>query len=366
MDAFVGLISGTSADGVDAALVSFEPDLRVLAFTTHAYPTALAERLRALGQDGRIGGLDEFGALDADIAESFAESACWAVAEAARRGVTVQAIGSHGQTVRHRPHATRPFTLQMGDPNVIAERTGHTTVADFRRRDIAAGGQGAPLLPALHAGLFTDPAERRAVLNLGGIANLTLLLPGEAVIGFDTGPANGLLDAWCLRHTGKPYDAEGRWAASGAVQPALLRAWASDPWFALPAPKSTGRDQFHLEWADRECGGLENYAPEDVQASLLALSAQTICGALTQACRRVDRLLVCGGGVHNTQLMQALAKALPETRVESTSAHGLNPDAVEAAGFAWLARETLAGRPGNLPSVTGARGPRVLGCIYPA
>lgn len=366
MDTYIGLISGTSADGVDAALVAFEPELRVLAFATHGYPEDLAQRLRKLGQDGEICGLDELGALDAEIGEQFADAAIWGMERAIELGVTVCAVGSHGQTVRHRPHATRPFTLQLGDANLIAERCACTTVADFRRRDMAAGGQGAPLLPALHAALFMHAVESRAVLNLGGIANLTLLAPGREVVGLDTGPANGLLDAWCLRHTGNPFDAEGNWAAAGTPVPDLVAAWTSDPWFELPAPKSTGRDQFNLEWAEIRTGGLSGHKPEDVQASLMSLSIATIVKALAQLEAKLDRLLICGGGVHNTQFMRALAAGLPAVRVESTAGHGLDPDAVEAVGFAWLARETLAGRPGNLPSVTGARGPRVLGCIYPA
>jgi anhydro-N-acetylmuramic acid kinase len=273
------------------------------------------------------------------------------------------AIGSHGQTLRHRPVGPWPFSLQLGDPNAIAETTRIQVVADFRRRDVAAGGHGAPLMPAFHAAMLDDPQEIRAVLNLGGIANLTLLQPGVAVRGFDTGPANGLMDAWCRRHTGDAYDADGALARAGQVQPALLQRLLDDPWFALPPPKSSGRDQFHLGWLEpRLCGE----SPADVQATLLAMSARSIADALCAAQPRTRRVIACGGGVHNSTLLQALAQELPDCIVESSAAHGLDPDYVEAMGFAWLARETLAARAGNLPSVTGARGARILGAIYSA
>jgi anhydro-N-acetylmuramic acid kinase len=273
-------------------------------------------------------------------------------------------MGSHGQTLRHRPHGPHGFTLQLGDPNRIAETTGVTTIADFRRRDLAAGGHAAPLLPALHAALLSSADENRAVLNLGGIANLTLLPAGGGdVRGFDTGPANGLMDAWSLRHTGQHYDRGGAFAASGRVDTALLTRLLDDPWFALPPPKSTGRDHFHLDWVDARRVGDESAA--DVQATLLALSARSIADALRATQPDTARVIACGGGVHNPALLSALAEALPGAIVESTAAHGIDPDLVEALGFAWLARQTLLGRAGNLPSVTGAAGPRVLGAIHP-
>jgi len=287
----------------------------------------------------------------------------------------VVAIGSHGQTIRHRPAGAaydgqHPFTWQIGDGNVIAERTGITTVADFRRRDVAAGGHGAPLLPALHAALLRSPDESRAVLNLGGIANLTLLprasqdSPGD-VRGFDTGPANALLDAWCERHTGARFDADGAFAARGRVDDGLLAQLLADHWFAQPPPKSTGREQFHLDWLQARLGQASR-APEDVQATLLELTAATIADALRATQPGTTRVLACGGGVHNPRLLERIAARLPGVVVESTAVHGVDPDFVEAMGFAWLARQTLASRPGNLPSVTGARAPRVLGAIHPA
>ncbi|HMM25141.1 MAG TPA: anhydro-N-acetylmuramic acid kinase, partial [Pseudoxanthomonas mexicana] len=266
---------------------------------------------------------------------------------------------------RHRPQADPPFTWQLGDGNVIAERSGIDTVADFRRRDVAAGGQGAPLMPAFHAALLGSPQEDRAVLNLGGIANFTLLPVGGEVRGFDTGPANALMDAWCERHTGRAYDADGAFAASGQVDAALLARLLAEPWFALPPPKSTGREHFHLEWLQARMGETA-LSPADVQATLLDLTARTVADALQMTQPDTRRVLVCGGGVRNAALMARLAAYLPQAIVESTAMHGLEPDYVEAMGFAWLARETLAGRPGNLPAVTGASGRRILGTVFPA
>jgi anhydro-N-acetylmuramic acid kinase len=274
------------------------------------------------------------------------------------------AIGSHGQTLRHRAHGPLPFTLQLGDPSTIAERCGVRVVADFRRRDVAAGGHGAPLVPAFHAATLHADAEDRAALNLGGIANVTLLPARGVVRGFDTGPANGLMDAWCLRHTGAAYDAGGAFAMQGRVDDALLARMLDEPWFTQPPPKSTGRDQFHLGWVEARLAG--NEGPADVQATLLALSVRTIADALRASQPGTRRLIACGGGVHNAALMAALAAAMPGVTVESSAAHGLDPDFVEAMAFAWLARETLANRPGNLAAVTGAAGPRVLGAVYPA
>ncbi len=362
---YLGLISGTSADGIDAALVRFEPHCELVHARTTPWESALRTRLIGLGQGGEATSLDELGALEVRIARAFADAAAQLIADSGVAPAQVRAIGSHGQTVRHRPQADPAFTWQMGDGNVIAERTGIDTVADFRRRDVAAGGQGAPLMPAFHAALLRDAEEDRAVLNLGGIGNFTLLPRIGEVRGFDTGPANALLDAWCERHTGQAYDADGAFAASGAVDRALLARLLGDPWFALPPPKSTGREQFHLSWLQGQIGDVA-LAPADVQATLLELSAVTLADVLRATQPQTRRVLVCGGGVHNRALMARIVARLPGVLVESTAAHGLDPDYVEAMGFAWLARETLAGRPGNLPSVTGAKGLRVLGTVYPA
>lgn len=362
---YLGLISGTSADGIDVALVRFHPRCELVFGRTYAWDESLRERLIALGQGGEATSLDELGELDTTLARAFAHAAIRAIAEAGENLGQVRAIGSHGQTIRHRPASAAAFTWQMGDGNVIAERSGITTVADFRRRDVAAGGHGAPLMPAFHAAMLRSQVENRAVLNLGGIGNFTLLPRTGEVRGFDTGPANALMDAWCEKHTGQPYDACGAFAASGRPDPDLLARLLADPWFALPPPKSTGREQFHLTWLASHLGA-DPLAAADVQATLLELSVATVAGALRATQPDTARVLVCGGGVHNVVVMARLAALLPDVIVESTAAHGLDPDYVEAMGFAWLARETLAGRPGNLPSVTGATGPRVLGAIYPA
>ena len=370
---FLGLISGTSADGIDAALVRFDaradahPEL-VLG-RTYAWDPALRARLVSLGQGDDATSLDELGTLDVRVARAFADAAVRLLDAAGVAAREVRALGSHGQTVRHRPAGAAfdghdPFTWQLGDGNVIAERSGIATVADFRRRDVAAGGQGAPLLPALHHALLRTPDEERAVLNLGGIANLTLLPRHGDVRGFDSGPANALLDAWCERHTGAAYDAGGAFAARGRSDDALLARLLAEPWFAQPPPKSSGREHFHLGWLQPQLRGDER--AEDVQATLLELTAATVAAALHAHQPGTQRLLACGGGVHNPLLLQRIGARLPGVVVESTAAHGVDPDFVEAMGFAWLARETLAGRPGNLPAVTGARGPRVLGALYPA
>lgn len=370
---FLGLISGTSADGIDAALVRFDQHAsalrcELLLGRTYRWDEATRGALIALGQGGDAASLDEVGRLDALTGIHFAEAALRLLDEAGVPARDVRAIGSHGQTIRHRPHADPPFTWQIGDGNVIAERSGIDTVADFRRRDVAAGGHGAPLMPAFHAALLGSAEEERAVLNLGGIGNFTLLPrsgDGIAVRGFDTGPANALMDAWCERHTGAAFDAGGAFAAGGQADEGLLARLLEEPWFALPPPKSTGREQFHLAWLETRLGD-HPASPADVQATLLELTAATITDALRANQPGTRRVLVCGGGVHNARLMARLAAWMPEVSVESTAAHGLDPDFVEAMGFAWLARETLAGRPGNLPAVTGARGPRVLGTVFPA
>lgn len=368
-DLFLGLISGTSTDGIDAAVVRFGNDghsAELLFGCTYAWPSDLRARLVELGQRGVLLTLDDIGELDARIGRIFAETAGQAIADSGIAKSEIAAIGSHGQTLRHRPQGDHPFTMQLGDPNLIAEHCGIRVIADFRRRDMAAGGHGAPLLPALHAALLRTTDEQRAVVNLGGIANITLLPPpGGArseIRGFDTGPANALMDAWCLRHTGAGYDRDGAFALSGQVDTALLSQLLQEPWFSLPAPKSTGRDQFHLGWLENHLSGRES--PADVQATLLALTARTVADALLAAQPATTRLIACGGGVHNPALMRALAATLPRVAVESSSAHGLDPDLIEAMGFAWLARQTLLGLPGNLPAVTGASGPRVLGAVY--
>src|SRR5690606_39153352 len=315
-------ISGTSADGIDAALVRFDDDHAharptLLHGRTHAWQPALRERLVALGQQAQALTLDEVGELDVRIGHAFAAAALATLRDAGLAARDVGAIGSHGQTLRHHPYGDAPFTLQLGDAHVIAERCGIPVVADFRRRDVAAGGHGAPLVPAFHAATLHDPGEDRAVLNLGGIANLTLLPAQGTVRGFDTGPANGLMDAWCLRHHGQPFDAGGAFASRGRIDERLLARLLDEPWFAQPPPKSTGRDQFHLGWVEAALAGGES--PADVQATLLALTARSVADALRATQPDTRRVIACGGGVHNPVLMATLAAELPDAAVESSA-----------------------------------------------
>ena len=323
------------------ALVRFGARPELLHACTRPWETTLRARLVELGQAAATLTLDEAGELDTRVGRAFADAAV-EVLQATGVDRTKVAIGSHGQTLRHRPHGAHPFTLQLGDPSTIAERTGCIVVADFRRRDVAAGGHGAPLMPSFHAAMLRKAGEDRAVLNLGGIANFTLLSRSGDVRGFDTGPANGLMDAWCLRQRGEAFDRDGAFARSGRADTALLARLLEEPWLSLPPPKSTGRDQFHLPWLQAR---LRDESPADVQATLLAFTARTVADALRASQPETTRVIACGGGVHNAALMQALADELPGATVESSARHGLDPDFVEAMGFAWLARETLAGRP---------------------
>jgi anhydro-N-acetylmuramic acid kinase len=362
---FVGLISGTSADGIDAALCRFDPTLELLAAHTHPWPDALRQRILAVAQGEQMLDLDQYGRLDVNIGACFADAVRGLLDSSGVNPDAVQAIGSHGQTIRHRIEGEHPFSLQIGDPSVIAERTGIDTVADFRRADVAAGGQGAPLMPAFHAAVLRDPSRVRAVLNLGGIANLSILRPDGTVIGFDTGPANGLMDAWCQLQRGEPFDRYGAFASHGKIDERVLRKLLADPYFLRPAPKSTGREYFHLEWLRGrvQVGAMK---PEDVQATLLALSVRSIVQALRREAPDTYEVVVCGGGVHNPALMQGLTEALDPQPVVSSDLHGVPVDHVEAMGFAWLAMRRLAGLPGNLPAVTGAAGPRLLGSLHAA
>lgn len=363
---YIGLISGTSADGIDAALVGFDRDQpQLVAALTHPWPADLRARILATAQDEMRLDLDAYGRLDVAIGECFAAAALRLLHDSGTPSSRVRAIGSHGQTLRHRPHGEHPFTLQVGDPSVIAERSRIDVVADFRRADVAAGGQGAPLLPAVHAMLLGSPGQTRVVLNLGGIANITVLGSDGRVFGFDTGPANGLMDAWCLRHRGEAFDRDGAFAREGSIDNDLLAALLADPYFALPPPKSTGREHFHLAWLDRQARVTE-LPPADVQATLLELSARSVADAIDRHAPNTVDVLACGGGVHNGALMERLTALLATCVVRSTSEEGVDPDYLEATAFAWLARQRLLGLPGNLPAVTGARGPRVLGAVYPA
>lgn len=377
---YIGLMSGTSADGIDAVLVTIpsgqeaggegretkNEKLALIAAHTQPYPAELRQKIRALARPVP-GELDLAGELDNRLGELFAQAALALLAKTGVRPAQVRAIGSHGQTLRHRPGGSHPFTLQVGNPAIIAERTGITTVADFRRRDMAAGGQGAPLAPAFHRYQFHADGRHRAILNIGGLANVTYLPPDPPhTLGFDTGPGNALLDEWALRHLGQPYDEDGRWAAAGRPVAALLAALRQDPYFARTPPKSTGREHFHLGWLEAHLDALALApAPVDVQATLLRLTAGTIAEAIRTFLPRTDEVFVCGGGAHNRALMAALQEELAGVPVQTTEALGLHPDWVEAAAFAWLAHQAVEGRPGNVPRATGACREVVLGGIYP-
>lgn len=368
MQRFIGLMSGTSLDAIDVVAAEFSRmPPQVAAFAQLPLPDALRSRIRQFAESG-VGDLDEIARLDVELGERFAEAVQHILQAAKWNADSVFAIGSHGQTLRHGPGSSPRFTWQIGDAHVIAERTGIRTVADFRRRDVAAGGQGAPLAPAFHAALWQEKIKAGthfAILNVGGMANLTLL-PGRPelpVLGFDTGPGNVLLDAWIQQQRGEAYDRDGAWAASAAADPALLKTLLADPYFAQAPPKSTGREHFALAWLEGHLAG-RALSAEVVQATLLELTARSVADALPLPFRQ-GALRVCGGGAHNRALLARLQALLPHVEVASSAADGVDPDALEALAFAWLARETLAGRPGNLPAVTGARHAVVLGAIYP-
>jgi anhydro-N-acetylmuramic acid kinase len=363
-DLFLGMISGTSIDGVDAVLAEIgDDDFRIVGANTAPFPADLHARLRKLVETPQTS-LRDLGSLDVAVGRFFAECALKLIASSGVRPEDVAAIGSHGQTVYHEPLGAEPFSLQLGDPNVIAALTGSTTVADFRRLDVALGGQGAPLVPAFHAWAFGHAREPRVVVNIGGIANITVLAPGRDVTGFDTGPGNTLLDVWIRASERKPYDDAGRWAASGVVNRALLDACLAEPFFRARPPKSTGRELFNREWLDKRFARSgAQISAVDVQATLAELTATTIASAIRDELSDCREVIVCGGGVHNDDLMTRLRR-LTATRVTTTDAHGVPPDWVEGAAFAWLARARVRGLAGNVPTVTGARRPAVLGGVY--
>jgi anhydro-N-acetylmuramic acid kinase len=358
---YIGLMSGTSLDGVDAALVDLTRSPALLDTGFLPYPDELKAALLALhAADGDE--LNRAALLGAELAELYAEAVKHLLEKSKFPAASIRAIGCHGQTVRHQPAAG--YTLQLGNPALLAERAGIAVVADFRSRDIAAGGQGAPLVPAFHAACFRDSKLHRLAVNIGGIANLTDLPPEGPVGGFDTGPGNLLLDAWAREKIGCDFDRDGAFAATGRPVAALLEAMLADPYFRRAPPKSTGRDHFNVRWL--HAFGVAHYSSEDVQATLAELTARTIGDATARFCSGVEEAYVCGGGAHNTDLIRRLQRALPGCRIDSTDRLGVPSDWVEAMAFAWLAQRALKKEPGNLPAVTGARGARVLGAIYPA
>ncbi|OGT35491.1 MAG: anhydro-N-acetylmuramic acid kinase [Gammaproteobacteria bacterium RIFCSPHIGHO2_12_FULL_37_14] len=364
---YIGLISGTSADGIDAALVDFsQPRPCIVATHYVSYSLLIREKIFALYEKGE-NEIQRLGELDILLGQAFAEAVITLLKQQSLPPTSIKAIGSHGQTIRHYPHAPYRFTVQVGDPNTIACETGITTIADFRRKDMAYGGQGAPLVPAFHHYLFSSAMTDRVIINIGGIANITVLPKKnvESIIGFDTGPGNTLLDAWIHLHQSKKQDDGGKWGAQGKVQPDLLEHLLSDIYFQQAPPKSTGREYFNLVWLQKKLSALKTeISPVDVQATLVEFTALTIILSIRQQLPSAE-ILVCGGGTHNHYLMSRLQEiAKPQFIVSSTQEFGVDPDWVEAIAFAWLARQTLHHQPGNLPSVTGAQKAAILGGVY--
>jgi anhydro-N-acetylmuramic acid kinase len=365
-------MSGTSLDGADGVLASFPADgsdhpIRTVATAYLPFPAGLRADLMALQAAGENEIHRE--ALAANmLARHYAECIAQLLRQAGATPGSIRAIGAHGQTIRHRPELG--YTWQTGNPALLAELTGIDVIADFRSRDIAAGGQGAPLVPAFHQAVFGAPGETRVVVNIGGIGNISVLERGEKVIGFDTGPGNVLMDAWIGLHRGEAYDAGGAWAASGQVIPALLEVLLDEPFFKLAPPKSTGRDLFHMSWLSDKLATLPPAVPANVQATLAAFTAATLADAIADHAREAKAVYVCGGGAYNTHLIRQLQEALVNrshnASVHSTDALGVSPNHVEALAFAWLAHCHVSRQPGNLPAVTGARGLRILGALYPA
>ncbi len=355
-------MSGTSLDGVDAVLIEFAQTATPRLIGMHYLPYAVELKAHLLGL--HLPQPDELHlahVLAQELAVLYAQTVHGLLEKTGTPHARIRAIGCHGQTIRHRPEAG--YTIQLVSGARLAELTAITSIVDFRSRDIAAGGQGAPLVPAFHAAFLSAADEHRAIVNIGGIANLTNLPADGNITGFDCGPGNLLMDAWILQHLGKSVDESGVWAASGKVLPDVLNRLLTHEFFAAAPPKSAGREQFNPDWLQSHLNGSE--APEDIQATLLELTALGIVEAAQAHCRGFDALYVCGGGVHNAALMKRLAE-LAGKPVRSTAALGIDPDWMEAIAFAWLAKQCLERKPGNLPAVTGARGPRILGAIYPA
>ena len=359
---YVGLMSGTSLDGVDAVLVDLGAHpLQVLGAAHHPFDRSLRELLLALNVPGS-NEVDRVARLGNELARRYATAILEVLRHAGLGASAVMAVGCHGQTIRHRPDLG--YTIQIGNPALLAELCEIRVVADLRSRDVAAGGQGAPLVPAFHAEVFACRDEDRAVLNLGGIANLTSLPRLGGFSGFDCGPGNCLLDLWALRHLGKPFDDGGQWAEGGRPIPDLLKRLLDEPYFHAKPPKSTGRDLFNATWLDARL--TPSYDPQAVQATLLELTARAITDSCVRHCGRIDRLIVCGGGAHNAPLLKRTAELLAPATVETSDHRGLDPQFVEAAAFAWFAKCTIEGKAIDLSAVTGSRGPRILGAVYPA
>ncbi len=366
MQLFIGIMSGTSLDGVDVALCAFEgankkTNCQLIATHFLPYPDTLKLELLALHEPAH-NELEAACILGCRLAHLYADAVNALLKSAHKKASDITAIGCHGQTVRHRPELG--FTLQIGNNALLAELTGISVVGDFRSRDIAAGGQGAPLVPAFHQALFGSKQVNRALINIGGIANITYLGKNGSVLGFDSGPGNMLLDSWTKLKIGKAYDADGAWAATGVVHESLLFDMLAEPYFALPPPKSTGRDLFNDHWL-KQHQLYPHLQPQDVARTLVALTAHSIHNALSK-CGDIDEVYLCGGGAHNALLKNSLQALLGKVAVHNTSKLGIDVDWLEAVAFAWLAKQTIDNKPSNLPTVTGAKGLRVLGSVYPA
>jgi len=358
-------MSGTSLDGIDAALVDFKDNkVRLVEFGYQPFPDDIQNTIQRISKPDTQISIKEYGTMDTRLGHLFAEAVNTVLAKANIPASAINAIGSHGQTIYHAPEIKFPFSLQIGDPNIIAELTGITTVADFRRRDIAAKGQGAPLVPAFHQAVFHHPDEHRCIVNIGGIANITVLPKQQSaeVIGFDTGPGNTLMDLWIKLQRNQSYDENGTWAKTGKINHDLVALLKQDSYFNAAPPKSTGKEYFSLPWVYQYFDAF-SYKAEDIQASLCFLTAITICEAIKKHAPATERILICGGGIHNEYLLEFIRQNI-ECPVESTEQYGLHPDHVEAMAFAWLARQTLNKLPGNLKEVTGAINSVILGGIY--
>ena len=361
---FIGLMSGTSLDGIDAALLAAENDQFELVDTLeYALPPALRKAIHGLCLPGNDE-ISKLGKADRELAMCYADACQTLLKNNALAADQITAIGCHGQTIRHSPDTEIAFTLQIGDPNTLAMLTGITTVADFRRRDIAAGGQGAPLAPLFHEAFFASDKHSRAIINIGGIANISVLNTEGDLLGYDSGPGNVLMDEWIDRHEGKPYDHQGQWASAGTIDQGLLSHLLSEPFFAAPHPKSTGRELFNLGWLEQHLRGNEN--PTDVQATLLELTAQSIAAEIKRAKEPIHTAYLCGGGIYNTQLALRLEALIHPTILATTKVLGIEPEWVEAAGFAWLAKQTLECKAVKTKTVTGAEENQVLGAIFHA
>ena len=369
---FIGLMSGTSLDGVDAVItdLSKKKSAKLLTYHTHPIPRALRLDIQSIIQPNWQGTLESIGELNHKLGVLFSDATNKLIIKSGLEPNEIKAIGSHGQTLWHQPMGEHPFSLQLGDASLIAENTGITTISDFRSRDIAAGGQGAPLVPAFHRAMLSHPTKNRIILNIGGIANISVLpsiKSKKSTFGFDTGPGNGLMDAWILKNKGKIYDTNGEWARSGKVINKTLETLLKDSYFSLPYPKSTGKEAFNLIWLEKTLKGtLNNYPARDIQATLTELTALSIARQIQKVNIQTEEIYLCGGGAFNSLLIERLNFYLPRHQIASSDKLGIDPNWMEAIAFSWFAKQTLNGKPSNIPEVTGATGLRVLGSIHPA